>query len=83
MSLHELHLAQFEYVQRKWADQCREKEREPFREMLKECRELLNRAKDLLKNENEGSAGHRLINDVFMKSNYNFKKWIEDFRVNI
>ncbi|XP_044738752.1 SET domain-containing protein SmydA-8-like [Chrysoperla carnea] len=83
ITCHELFLAQFELIQRNWADQCFEKEREPYRDMLKECRVLIEKSKQVLGGELPGSPGFKLVNDVFKNSQKELERWIYDFKVNI
>lgn len=84
ISLHELHLAQFEFLQRKWADRSHEKLPGPLKEMLKECRTSLESCKDLLKREPIGSiTRYRLMNAQLLKSTNHFDKWVKDFLVNV
>lgn len=80
----ELHLAQFEFVQRNWASRSRENELDnQLREMLNECRDLLNTSKNLLKHAKEGSTRYCYMTARFMKATNDFENWIADFQINI
>lgn len=78
MIYHELYLADFYYIKRKWDVGIKS----DIMLLIKEAKKALIDAKDILKYETESPAGEKLLN-LIADSSRDFQKWIDRYKVKI
>lgn len=76
--LHELFLADMCYIKRKWDVGIKP----DIVKLIKEAKQALIDAKEVLKYETESPAGDKLLNLV-AESNKEYQRWIDRYKVKI